>query len=115
MSDSSDPGFNVFKENTKYFIKVGINLELNSSEKDAFTIVYLSIRSLNKNLENLKTFLAKLSIGFHIICLTVSWYSENIKIFMKISMEYEVTIGCIKLQGIAKGGILSLSSRLFNL
>ena len=51
--------------------------ELNSSEKDAFSIFHLNIRSLNKNLQNLKTFLAELGCGCQIICLTESWCSTD--------------------------------------
>ena len=51
--------------------------ELNSSEKDAFSIFHLNIRSLNKNLQNLKTFLAELGCGCQIICLTEFWCSTD--------------------------------------
>ena len=51
--------------------------ELNSSEKDAFSIFHLNIKSLNKNLQNLKTFLAELGCGCQIICLTEFWCSTD--------------------------------------
>ena len=51
--------------------------ELNSPEKDAFSIFHLNIRSLNKNLQNLKTFLAELGCGCQIICLTEFWCSTD--------------------------------------
>ena len=51
--------------------------ELNSSEKDAFSIFHLNIKSRNKNLQNLKTFLAELGCGCQIICLTEFWCSTD--------------------------------------
>ena len=77
MSDSSDSNVNFFssvpKEQTKYFTVDNITVELNSSEKDAFSILHLNIISLNKNFESLKTFLAELDFRIQIICLTESW------------------------------------------
>ena len=43
---------------------LNITVELNSSEKDAFSILHLNIRCLNKNFENLKIFLAWLGFQF---------------------------------------------------
>ena len=78
FSDSSDPDVSFFssvpEEQTKYFSFHNITVELFFSEQDAFSILHLNIRSLNKNIEHLKTFLAKLGFGFQIICLTESWY-----------------------------------------
>ena len=77
LFDSFDPDgifFNsVPKEQTKYFCVDNRTAELNSSEKDAFSILHLNIRSLNNNFENLKPFLAELGFRFQIICLTESW------------------------------------------
>ena len=81
MSNFFYPGVNFFisvlKEHIKCFSADDINLELNSSEKDAFSMLHLNIRSLNKNFENLRTFLAKLGFGFQIICLTEYWCSAD--------------------------------------
>ena len=89
VSDSSDPEVNflnsVPKEHTKYFSADDITVELNSSQKDDFSILHLNMRNLNKILENLKAFLVKLGFGFQIICLTESWCSvdaENENIFV---------------------------------
>ena len=62
------------KEHTKYFSADDITVEWNSSEKDAFSILHLNVRSLSKNLE---TFLAELDFGFQIICPTGSWCSVD--------------------------------------
>ena len=73
------------KEHTKYFSADDIAVELNSSQKDDFSILHLNMRNLNKILENLKAFLVKLGFGFQIICLTESWCSadaENENIFV---------------------------------
>ena len=73
------------KEHTKYFSADDITVELNSSQKDDFSILHLNMRNLNKILENLKAFLVKLGFGFQIICLTESWCSadaENENIFV---------------------------------
>ena len=63
VGDSSDPDVNFFnlgpKEHTNYFSADDITVELNSSEKDAFSILHLNIRSLNKNFENLKNILSR--------------------------------------------------------
>ena len=83
LSDSSDPiinFFNLVPKQSKYFIVDSITIELNSSEKDGFSILHLNIRSLNKNFETLKTFSAKLGFGFQFICLTKSWCSDDARI-----------------------------------
>ena len=55
--DSSDPdvGFcNLLpKEQTKYFSLDNITVELNSSEKDPFSILHSNIRSQNKNFQKI--------------------------------------------------------------
>ena len=50
---------------------------MNSIEKVAFSVLHLNIRSLNKNFQNLKTFLADFGFAFQIICLTESWCSAD--------------------------------------
>ena len=91
------------KEHIKCFSTDGINLELNSSEKDAFSMLHINIRSLKRNFENLRTFLAKLGFGFQIICLTET--DLLLTLTTKISMNcQEVTLVCIKL-GIMERGI----------
>ena len=74
VSDSSDSDVSFFNsgynEQTVYFSINNITVELNSPEKDAFLILHLNIRNINKNFENSKTFLAKLGLGFQIIYLT---------------------------------------------
>ena len=63
VSDSSDPDVNFFnsvpKEQIKYFSIDNITVEMNFSEKNAFSILHLNIRSLNKKFKNLKTYLAQ--------------------------------------------------------
>ena len=100
VSDSSDPNVNFFNsipnEQTKCFSVDNITSEMNSSEKEALSILHLNLRSLNKNFENLKTFFAELRLGFQIICLT----SLNPCVLMipktKKLMGYQVTLVCIK-------------------
>ena len=57
VSESSDPNVNFFnslpKEQPKCFSIDSITVELNSTEKDVFSILHFNIRSLNKNFENI--------------------------------------------------------------
>ena len=72
-----------------------ITAEMNSTEKEALSILHLNLRSLNKNFETLKTFFAELRSGFQIICLT----SLNPCVLMipktKKLMGCQVTLVCI--------------------
>lgn len=65
------------KGQIEYFSTNSIIVELNSSEKTAFSILPFNIKSLNKNFQNLKNVLVELRLGFQIICLTESWCSAD--------------------------------------
>ena len=119
VSDSSDPYVNFFnsvpKEHIKYFTADNITVELHSSEKDAPSILYFNMRSLNKNFEILKVLSAELCFGFQMICLTESWCSadgDNENIF---GLPGYPKVHQVRNHGQGGRGDLYLPSQLFNL
>ena len=50
---------------------------LNQLSKDSFSILYLNIKSLNKNIDKLREFLASLDGKISVILLTESWCDET--------------------------------------
>ena len=84
INNVSDPDVNLFNEShlqnldTPYLNIEEAKAKLFSlNDPNSFDILHLNIRSLNKNFDNFKTFLAECSHNFSIICLTETWCTDD--------------------------------------
>ena len=81
-SDYNDPDINFFNDklqeiDSPYFSVENFKTVSDQLNGDKFSILHLNIRSLNKNIDNLRDFLASLKGKFSVIVLTESWCDET--------------------------------------
>ncbi|XP_065645264.1 uncharacterized protein LOC136075756 [Hydra vulgaris] len=77
-NDTDTNCFDKFSLESKYYT-VWESAQYLKKNKEAFSILNINIRSLNKNFENLKFFLDEIKHKFSIICITETWckYDEQ--------------------------------------
>ena len=81
-SDYNDPSINFFNDklqeiDSPYFSVENFKTVSDQLNGDKFPILHLNIRSLNKNIDNLRDFLASLKGKFNVIVFTESWCDET--------------------------------------
>ena len=54
-----------------------VKSSLASFDPNAFSVLHLNIRSMNKNFENFKEFLKNVSVSFSAICLSETWFESQ--------------------------------------
>ena len=62
---------------TKYFNTKKIREGFECLCKNGFSVLHVSIRSINKNFETFKNFCSKLNCTFSVICFSESWATDN--------------------------------------
>ena len=77
-----DPDENLLKDsladlNTKYFCPENVLDLLKNTDKKAFSVLHLNIRSLQKHFDNFKSFVSELNFSFKIICLSETWLVDS--------------------------------------
>ena len=84
MEDNNDPETNFFNDtdlinlNTQYFNDEEAKQQIqNLNCEQAFSLIHINIRSLNANIDKLKTFLYKLKHQFSLVCITESWLTNS--------------------------------------
>ena len=80
--DYNDPDINFFNDkmqeiDSPYFSVENLKTLSDQLNGDKFSILHLNIRSLNKNIDSLRDFLASLKDKFSVIVLTESWCDET--------------------------------------
>lgn len=78
LNDSSDPETTFFnvqlqKIESPYFPASDLNVIASKLNKDSFSILHLSFRSLTKNIENFKHLLGSVNGMFSVIVVTEIW------------------------------------------
>ena len=78
INNECDPDVNFYQNNVSnveanYFLMTEVKSSLASFNPNAFSVLHLNIRSMNKNFENFKEFLNNLSVSFSAICLSETW------------------------------------------
>ena len=83
LDDPCHPDVNFFNVNfenlnTPYLFPENFNSAYeNESSSNCFSILYLNIRSINKNFKNFKMFLNSIDFKFSIICFSETWLDET--------------------------------------
>ena len=86
LNNDFDPDKHLFDENAflslnaEYYTVEDIKNKLNSSfdnSDNSFSVIHLNIRSMRKNFESFRLFLAELQYEFSMICSTETWCSDE--------------------------------------
>ena len=81
-SDSNDPDQNFFNDKLQetdslYFSLENFTAISEKLNRNNFSLLHLNIRSLNKNIDDFREFLASFKGNFSVIVLTESWCDET--------------------------------------
>ena len=78
----NDPNSNFFNTlgfiNTNYFTAKTLKILIKENNDISFSVLYLNIKSLNKNFESLKNLLVEIIFCFKVICISESWCSDDL-------------------------------------
>ena len=76
--DSNENFFSAFNfKDSQYFTPEESSQNLNSFDKSSFSMLYLNIRSLQKNFNSIPNLLMTFKFEFKVICITETWCSDN--------------------------------------
>ena len=106
LTDDNDPDTNFYNNVTidsKYYNIDETRIFLKTLSKSRFSILSLNIRSLNKNIENLKSMLSELGHEFKIICLTESWCKDEDTKVSKFEIDGYKSIHQPRINGLGGG------------
>ena len=94
FSDSKqDPDVNFFLDNipsiiTEYFSLSDVKIGFSKFESpDTFSVLYLNVRSLRKNIEDFKELYKTLNLKFSIVCFSETWADDN-----KLESDYLIQL-----------------------
>ena len=77
IDNFSDPDYNLQNLDTPYYSVEEASEHFRHKETNSFSVLHLNIRSLNKNFENFKLFLAEINFNFKLICLSETWCQDK--------------------------------------
>ena len=110
LNNTNDPDENIFNNLSQigsvfYAVEEAATSFKKFNDKN-FSVLYLNVRSLNKNFESLKELLITIYFEFKVICLTERWCTDDQRNETLFNLENYTSINQVRKHG--RGGGISV-------